>query len=536
MTFPGLLLLASALIGTLATAVLATALSVRCASFIRSVAVFIVVLATPIFALGAVTSLAISMTWMAGVDPTFRNGAVALLLLAVIFSLLIRLWGATEASDGTSPRAKAWPRGVPLIVAMTSFITAVAVIAFLDARQKDELERRETDNFARRSALVVPAEESELADAAYERAFAIADCDAKERIRDRLEEFDSLPHSAFEAAGPLAPEMAAEIELMLAEMPELFVHLADAAAFPKARFGHDPRTLQFASLLPELGKFRGLARLAAAAARVAAAQGKQEETIAHLRTIDRIAEHVGQTPTLIHMLVSYSVLSLGTHTLAAVAGQVAIDDQLLLSPPIEAELIDRARRTLALEGSSCESMILSFAGGEVIDMLGPHTPVTRLPFFARSGYRLLVMPTEFRSIDDWFESAQQALSSGTRLQPAASRPPGVLAALLLPALEKAVNATWVMSATSALRRAAVVARASGLSGDASTESWSAVAATLPRDPLDPAGSPIRLRNDPDVTVLYTVGANGVDDGGPGPLSDDVGVWLRHGSVVEGDSQ
>lgn len=512
MSLLGVVVLAALCVATLCLVAVATAVAMRSAR--RALLRFLAIAGPPLLAIGLVTLAASLGPRLLRLDASLRDASLLLLAVSLVGTLAIVAVGVRRSDATGAPRAAAWPRVRLILTAATSALVAVAALALIDGARLREIDRRLADNAARRASLVDEVPEDTLADATYAQAFALLERLPVAELTDLEINHRDPALEGLDAIGPPTREEAEAARDLLVQFAPLLELVDAATAHPSARFDFDPRTADYTTLMPHLGKLRALARINAAAAREAAARGDREETIRRLVAIDRLAEHLAQSPNFLNLLVALAVHSFGTRTAAQLAAIVDLDDPRLLDAAFDAALEERLLRTLAFERSSVESVILAIARGEGDAILEQEFNMPTLPAPTRWLVRALALPVELDSIDRSFDAADDAARRGTSVAERDEPPPGLFAGLLLPTTGKVVDSVRLARAMSALRRAAFVAAR----GDVA-------ASALPIDPLDPAGGRLRLAREPRVLVLYSVGVNGIDEGGPDQGGDDIGLRI-----------
>lgn len=375
----------------------------------RALLRFLAIAGPPFLALGFVALAASLGPRLLRLDTTLRDASLLLLATSLVGMLAIIALGVRRGGANGAARAASWPKPRLIIAAATGAVVAVAAIALLDGSRLREIDRRRADNATRRAGLVDEVPEAELADAEYERAFALLASLPVAELSDLQIAFRHPAARGLEVlAPPTAEEAEAAAELLVRFAPLLEI-VDRATALPSARFGFDPRSAGSMTAMPQLGRMRALARITAAAAREAAFRGDREATIRHLVAIDRLAEHLAQSPNFLHLLVAVAIRSFGTSTVAEVAGLVDLDDPRIVDPAFDDAMEPRLLRTLAFERANIESVILAIARGEADAFLEQEWNMTALPASKRSLSRLLALPVELDSIDRAFDAAVHAV-------------------------------------------------------------------------------------------------------------------------------
>jgi hypothetical protein len=437
-------------------------------------------------------------------DATLWQVSLAMLVAATLAGLTI----AVAGMRGRAP-ARSWPMRRLVAGASALTLTALVAIVLLDRARLAEISDRRTRTDAARAALVRSPTPDQDAYRELRRLFAEGNGKAA---------LDALPDLKWPMppAGSERDRWVATMTPHMAACGPLLDQLERTARLAEADFGFDPRTVSFNTLLPELSELRSIARIASIDAQLAAARGDRARALERCVQIDQVAEHVAATPTMIHQLVAFAIRSLGTATVAAIAADVDVDDPRLFSDAFDRSIAERIERSFVIEHAMVESLLLDAATRGVTGDFLPDMP--EIPPVARPLYRLILLPTELRSLDALHAASMEAArvlpkpAAPATTAPLETRPAGLLVSILASTKTKVIDAARAMQATPSLRRALQLLHGTP------PEAWKEL--KLPIDPLSPNGSPLRLLRDTksvDAIIVYTVGANGVDDGGPQDL-------------------
>ncbi len=116
--------------------------------------------------------------------------------------------------------------------------------------------------------------------------------------------------SALREANRLPADQDRAMELIVKHLQSAPVLLELASRCEQCEWQTPVDHLGVETLMPELGKFRAVARTLALRARLETSQGKHEEATRTLRIGITMARHIAEGPTLIQSLVGYAVMDL----------------------------------------------------------------------------------------------------------------------------------------------------------------------------------------------------------------------------------
>ncbi|HZH98811.1 MAG TPA: hypothetical protein VEX38_07550, partial [Fimbriimonadaceae bacterium] len=134
-----------------------------------------------------------------------------------------------------------------------------------------------------------PVTDQQNAASLYQRVFPLLEETKRER-------------QAFKQNETLTPVRIPELALLLRRSEKVLLLLEDAAAKPYCQFNRD-YSLGFDVLFPEFVLMKEAVRLLCLKARYEVHTGQGSRAVKTLRTAYRVAEHSGQDPILIAMLV-----------------------------------------------------------------------------------------------------------------------------------------------------------------------------------------------------------------------------------------
>jgi len=494
-------------------------------------------LAPWVWVTGGLAALGLRTNWFA---PT---------LTAAIAAVIGALW---IVRAGLSPRAAPVALTWPLVGLAALFVLAKAVAAgtllFIDnaVAAEGRMLRVEAAQIMATALPPAPAPDDNAAPL-YLRAFAALSADTT------LGE-ETSPLQDPLSADPASPAVAAMLERHAAAI-DLLRRAADK---PGCRFDRDWSRPAIDMILPEVQEMRRAARLLTLAARRAAADGEGARAIADIVRIHRLGLHAAAEPILVSGLVGQAIDNLALQTLVDVLPRLGPDDLPLLEAdalrdfvetPIRyqrafrgeeafglatlADLSDGVRGMSTIEGlrSASDAPAMQPFGGPLsllyrcfllpADLAGYREVMSR--------YRALVDQLAGPTSKPFTVVAKEAAAIEEDLR---SRRAGSFSSLLAPTLSGVLTAQSKGEALHAAAGVLVAATRSRLMGKPLTDSLVPDAVTvLPRDPFT-ADKPLLITRGDDSWLVYSVGPDGADDGGPVPAgaeaaegNDDVGLRL-----------
>ena len=383
----------------------------------------------------------------------------------------------------------------------------------------------------------LPPAVSDLQNAAtvYKQAFAALDADPT----IKAQESPLTAATTTDAAGPAVTDLLARHAATL----DLIRRAADRDT---CRFQRDWTRPSFDLLLPEMQSLRTAARLLALAARREAADGNAADSLRDVARIQRIGRHAASEPILISNLVGLAVDTMALETLAQTLPSLRKGDLAALDAP---EIRDLVTTPPALTGHLYgeEAFGLSCFADLSDDQLG----VINLAALVGNGqpqpllyrilplsllYRVFFLPADiagYRSIMQQYQAASiraepyqdltkqiEAVEKDVR-----DRPQGMIASLIVPALGAVFRSQTRSTAHHRAATALVAATKQRLETGALPETFEEVAVKLvppaSRDPFT-ADQPLVMKRTADTILVYSVGPDGEDDGGPvAPGADKV---------------
>jgi hypothetical protein len=374
----------------------------------------------------------------------------------------------------------------------------------------------------------------------YQRAFAAIKADA------------GLAGKNSPLDNPLAADVAAEGVPAILErhLPTLEL-LRRAADKPGCRFVRDWSRPSLDMLLPEYASMRTGGKLLALAARREAADGKMAASLRDVVRIHRLAMHAGSEPILIAGLVGQGIDQTAVETLAAVLPAIEKQDLPQLADPTFTDFLGThasfQRHFLGEEafGISTIALLAEHGLGSWNMSSEPWSRNRWGGFFFRcfllpaesAGYREMLK--RYRDLagdtQEPFPRTRERIAEIERDNQRGKA--GLFGRLMLPALGKVLESECKGRVFHRCAEVLVAATRFRLATGSLPENAAALApdhlAAVPLDPFT-IDAPLRLkRTDDGGLVVYSVGPDGEDDGGPPPRgtdrpkeNDDVGLRMQ----------
>ena len=350
------------------------------------------------------------------------------------------------------------------------------------------------------------------------------------------------------------------IENMSTFVP-VFAELREAAKRPQSRFNiHYEEENTAGILLPHLAKLKNLSQLLSYRASAELALGRTDEALADVLLVLRLAESIDTERTLIAYLVRIAILNIAVQpawegladrrwneaqlqTLAGAFGRVDVMGGLAYALAGERgfgnSIIDYLRRKPEMWNSLASPEGGPGPGGAWVFNLMP----SGWFLFERVNYNELfdsMLPPTMgqveRQIDPLVYAKKWSEAEAGLQKATAILEHRTLSRLLIPALSKVVQKAANTDASIAEARTALALERYSLANKSYPEALSAlVPSFLPAEPKDVIkGGPLKYQRTADGRYqLYSLGWNGVDDGGKRVLvreggkrlADDGGDWV-----------
>lgn len=373
------------------------------------------------------------------------------------------------------------------------------------------------DFYTARAGVAVGAADN--AAVVYERAFGVMR--ERENEIDRAKELMSPKGVSF-GLGHLSDEEIVELRGLVDSLDEGFELTAEAVSMTGARFPIDfaEEERLFEVLLPHLSQLREVGRVVSWRYLLAVRDGELDEAVETLRVLDRISAAVAAEPVLISQLVGLSFRRLALDCLEVGVNRW-VDD---------VEAVERLRGTLD-EVDWRERLMVGMYGELVVDddyVSYWETTVDGIRWWSgQQQWERRWLVERFEGVDEILNQVR-VMNDGSHLKQAV--PMGLLRgddADSQKDAESAIEALWVVEAREVLMELVVAAvwfradegRWPGGEGDlvpGYLAEWSG-------DPFSVSGG-MRMKGLGDGVMFYSVGKDGVDDGGvrkmPGVFSDE----------------
>lgn len=304
--------------------------------------------------------------------------------------------------------------------------------------------------------------------------------------------------------------------------------LHKAAALPHCRFEHDYVRPSVAMPLPELADMRLGAWLLRLHALREIAEGRPDSAARDVRAIFRMARHVAENPLLISALVSASIDGLAVKALERILPDLASPELLSIVEPPDLDTLRRlSRRAVDMEEAFGLSAIADVAsaemGLEVFEAVSTDSVAPQPTLLGSAGacvFRVFMLADELRAYrglmaryrglaGEPYHKARSALE--IRRQDIR----GVLSRMLVPALPRCFEAFATAQARNEAARMIVAAARYRLDNGRPPAGADELAGRyidgVPTDPFD--SGPMRFVVRDSTVIAYSVGPDGVDDGG-----------------------
>ena len=493
-------------------------------------------LVLPLFPIGGVVAVFAALRFGAGLRYSGFWWAMALVVCYLTGAIAI-LMGARRSDAAGMRRALSWP----LARITTAWLVVVSLIAMtfwnLDLRAQMEIQALRTEA----GAIALSAAPPQVPDAVnaawvYEQAdrqYKAAQSAADQRIDYR--DLDSR---------------SAEVRDYLNRQQKALATIRRAADMPQCRLDYDYGKPDLAVIMPRLNLYHAHAIFLAVAADAEAANGSADAALADCLRIYAIGQHANSSPLLIGELVTMGIDALASKTVARVLPNVTAKEQMQQFSAPEPDVLSRGfARSLRSEEAFGLARFCDMGSGqsfqdELVAVSGEQYPAKAVPSFGTLVWLLwaredvnIYREYLYRERDiaqmAYYQSAAERKKIADELQPGRRR--GVMSAIVTPSILKSIES---LARTQALRASVGVACAATRyrldHGQYPATSDLLVPAYLEAMPVDPFdGQAMRTKKLPDGNlVIYSVGADGKDDGGVVDSPDsktpptDVGITLK----------
>ena len=470
--------------------------------------------------------------WFGPVLTTFLSASIGGIWIA--WAGLGWRWNAPSSfADKPVPPAARWP----VVGLAAAFVIAKAVafgtLLIIDNAVAAQAPYLRIEAAQLMQANLAPAVTDEQnAATIYKQAFAALDADPS------LKEQDS-PLAARTTIDVSRPDVA---ELLGRHAGTLDL-IRRAADRDTCRFQRDWTRPSFDLLLPEMQSLRSAARLLVLSARRESADGHATDALRDVTRIHRIGRHAASEPILISNLVGLAIDRMALDTLAQALPTLQKSDLATLDAPDIRDLVADPPATAShFYGEE------AFGLATYADLLDSHVNVAQLnagtmqPNLLRFLpivsvlFRVFFLPADLAGYRSIMQDYQAAAARSepypeTKLKMDAveaevrDRSPGMISSLIVPALG-AVFRTQTNGVAHRRSAAALVAATrqrleTGTPPTTFAELAAKIVPPASRDPFT-ADQPLLMKRTDDAVVVYSVGPDGEDDGGPvAPGADKV---------------
>jgi hypothetical protein len=333
----------------------------------------------------------------------------------------------------------------------------------------------------------------------------------------------------FDLELPLRPNEKQAIEHAVKELAPAIAQFDQARAKPRAEWKLDFQRPILVNMLGRMNGPRAVARLLCAAALLDHENHNDAQAMQRIDGVIFLSRYVDKHPSLVGHLVSIGCLALASSTAMELAPDLnaspqdfrRVIDQLLDDAPQREGLHRAFRGERMAQLDAVQSIIdgIPFkTGRDEITPPGSGNALVRYafrPFFYHNERFMLDHMTGL--IDVAQERDLPAAQARLTPKPRTSNPMYALSMILVPALERAVQTHYRLGSDRRLAATALAIRWYALdhNGQRPQKLADLVPQYLPAVPKDAllADAPLGYVPDPSKPILYSAGANGVDDGG-----------------------
>ena len=476
--------------------------------------------------------------------PTNWFGPTLATFLSALIGGIWIVWAGLARANAQPLRAEAEPvppaARWPIVGLAAAFVMAKAVsfgtLLFIDNAVAAQAPYLRLEAAQLMQANLPPAV-SDMQNAAplYKQAFAALDADAALKS----DESPLTKATTIDVANPAVTETLARHAATL----DLIRRAADRDT---CRFQRDWTRPSLGMLLPELQSIRAVARLLVLETRREAADGNAADALHDVARIGQIGRHSASEPILISNLVGIAIDTMALDTLAKMLPTLRKSDLAALDSSDIRDLVTTPP-AMASHYYGEEAFGLStFAGMAdsrfgVMNALEMFANQPQRPFLSRILpltllYRVFFLEADLTGYRSIMRKYQQ-LAAGSEPYPEVKkktdametelrdRSPGMMSSLIMPALGGVFRAQAQGVARQRAATALVAATRQRLETGAVPETFDELAAQLvppaSRDPFT-ADQPLVMTQTDDALLVYSIGPDGEDDGGPvAPGADKV---------------
>ena len=497
----------------------------------------------------------------ARIRPNWFGPVLTVVLSTLVGGLLIAIGGLGKPAGTTTARAAQWPVIGLFALAILAKAVSFGTLLILD-------------NAVAAEARAMRVEAAEMMQAALPPA--VADAENAAILHAQAAAALAAAPDLTAADGPLGqtdPDVASPaVGALLARHAGLLDTIRRAADMPACRFPRDWTRPSFDMLLAEVQSCRNEGWLLALAARHEAATGKPAAALADAVRLGRIGRQVGSEPILISHLVGIAIDATALSVVAEILPTLTAADAPLLDDPTLRDLVASTPSLVrAINGEEAFglSIFANFADGrQGIDDMGrlagdpnvailpQEEPFSLLIDPLSAVWRAFILPADIAGYRRRFEAYRQLVTGGvdqSRTWPQTQKqidgieaeiragPDGFLSRLIAPATDSVLRSQCMAVARHRAAEVLLAATRERLASGTHPASIDAlVPARLPSVPRDPftTDAPLHLKATSEELLIWSVGPDGDDDGGPQRDSeecdtgnDDIGLRMTAAAVA-----
>ena len=480
----------------------------------------------------------------ARIRPNWFGPVLTVVLSTLVGGLLIAIGGLGKTAGTTTARAAQWPVIGLFALAILAKAVSFGTLLILD-------------NAVAAEARAMRVEAAEMMQAALPPA--VADAENAAILHAQAAAALAAAPDLTAADGPLGqtdPDVASPaVGALLARHAGLLDTIRRAADMPACRFPRDWTRPSFDMLLAEVQSCRNEGRLLALAARHEAATGKPAAALTDAVRLGRIGRQVGSEPILISHLVGIAIDATALSVVADILPTLTPADAPLLDDPALRDLVASTPSLVrAINGEEAFglSIFANFADGrQGIDDMGrlagdpnvailpQEEPFSLLIDPLSAVWRAFILPADIAGYRRRFEAYRQLVTGGvdqSRTWPQTQKqidgieaeicrtgPDGFLSRLIVPATDAVLRSQCMAVARHRAAEVLLAATRERLASGTHPASIDAlVPARLPSVPRDPftTDAPLHLKATSEELLIWSVGPDGDDDGGPQKDSEE----------------
>jgi len=513
-------------------------------------------LALPVLALLPFLYATAYLAFAVFLRPNWFGPVLTVVLSALVGGIWIARAGMKKIPFSTVAVAARWPVVGLFALAILAKAVSFGTLLILDNAVAAEARSMRAEAAAMMQAAIPPVvADRENAAKLYEQAAAAMADDPAFRVSDSPP-LVMDPDVSTDTVSDLLTRHAATLDT-----------IRRAADRENCLFARDWTRPSVDMLLPEMQPLRLAGRFLALAARRAAAEGRIEEALVDTVRIERIGRHAATEPILISQLVGRALDAVALDALADILPALGPDDLSRLDAPEVHDLVGPPPsifRGFIGEEALGLSTFADFADARSnVDSLWHLWQLTGNPDLAPGTlsrfvsapasvlFRVFLLPFDLashrRMLHDYRQLAalnfdrpqrhaeQQKQIAAIEAALQKDHIPGLVSGVLKPAMAQVFQTQTHAVALHRAAAALVAATKHRLENASLPESLEAlVPGELPTVPLDPfaTDAPLRLKTTPEALLVWSVGPDGEDDGGPQPPdaehdagNDDIGLRM-----------